>query len=65
MARVLTVAAQGTAAECQGEGDELAIARVDLDACQSYKRTVFNFAAHRQPQAYGPITERAGVVEPH
>jgi N-carbamoyl-D-amino-acid hydrolase len=39
------------------------LARIDLDACQSYKRTVFNFAAHRQPQACGPITARAGVIE--
>jgi N-carbamoyl-D-amino-acid hydrolase len=53
-----------TVAECQGEADELAIARVDLDACQSYKRTVFNFAAHRRPEAYGSITARAGVIEP-
>jgi N-carbamoyl-D-amino-acid hydrolase len=53
-----------TVAEAQGEGDELSIARCDLDAGRSYRETTFNFAAHRRPEAYGPITARAGVVEP-
>lgn len=45
-------------------GDELVIARCDLDLCASYKRTTFNFAVHRQPQAYGLIVERKGAVPP-
>jgi len=53
-----------TVAQCQGEGDELAVARIDLDAGRSYKQSVFDFGRHRRPEAYGPITERAGVVEP-
>jgi len=45
-------------------GDEIIVARCDLDDCASYKRTIFNFAAHRQPQHYGLIAERRGAVPP-
>jgi predicted amidohydrolase len=51
-------------AMCSTIGDELALARVDLDACNSYKTTVFDFARHRRPEAYGLITERRRVVPP-
>jgi len=51
-------------AACTTEGDELAIARCDLDLTLSYKNTTFNFARHRQPQAYGLIVERAGAIPP-
>ena len=51
-------------AGCSTEGDELAIARCDLDLTLSYKNTIFNFARHRQPQAYGLIVERTGAVPP-
>ncbi|MEM7694901.1 MAG: N-carbamoyl-D-amino-acid hydrolase [Pseudomonadota bacterium] len=44
--------------------DEVFLARCDLDLCGSYKRSVFNFAAHRRPEAYGLITARAGAVPP-
>lgn len=44
------------------KGDELVIARCDLDLCSSYKNTTFNFARHRQPHAYRLITERTGAV---
>ncbi|MGE0719041.1 MAG: N-carbamoyl-D-amino-acid hydrolase [Alphaproteobacteria bacterium] len=44
--------------------DELIVARCDLDRCLSYKSTIFNFARHRQPHAYGLIVERAGAVPP-
>ena len=47
-------------AACSTEGDELAIARCDLDLTLSYKNTTFNFAKHRQPQAYRLIVERKG-----
>ena len=47
-------------AACTTKGDELALARCDLDLCNSYKRTTFNFDIHRQPQAYGMIVERRG-----
>jgi N-carbamoyl-D-amino-acid hydrolase len=51
-------------AGCTTVGDELAVARCDLDLTQSYKTTTFNFARHRQPQAYGLIVERKGAIPP-
>ena len=51
-------------AACSTLGDELAVARCDLDLCNSYKSTVFNFARHREPQHYGLIVERKGAVPP-
>lgn len=45
-------------------GDELIIADCDFDLCRQGKDKMFNFAAHRRPQWYGPITERAGAIEP-
>ena len=51
-------------AACTTEGDELAIARCDLDLCASYKNTTFNFAAHRRTEAYGMIIERTGAIPP-
>ena len=52
------------AAQAATLGDELVLAECDLDMCRQGKEKMFNFAAHRQPAQYGPITERAGVVEP-
>jgi predicted amidohydrolase len=49
---------------CITLGDELAVARCDLDWCNSYKNTVFNFAKHRQPEQYGMIVERKGAIPP-
>jgi predicted amidohydrolase len=51
-------------AGCTTVGDELAVARCDLDLTLSYKTTTFNFARHRQPQAYGLIVERKGAIPP-
>lgn len=53
-----------TVAMCSTLGDELAVARCDLDLTRSYKSTTFNFAVHRQPQAYGLIVERKGAIAP-
>lgn len=53
-----------TVAMCATLGDELAVARCDLDLTKSYTSTTFNFAVHRQPQAYGMIVERKGAVPP-
>jgi hypothetical protein len=49
---------------CSTLGDELALARCDLDLGNSYKRTVFDFARHREPRHYGLIVERKGAVPP-
>lgn len=51
-------------AACTTVGDELAVARCDLDLTQSYKSTTFHFARHREPQHYGLIVERKGAVPP-
>lgn len=51
-------------AACTTLGDELAIARCDLDLCNSYKNTTFNFERHRQPDQYRMIVERRGAVVP-
>ena len=45
-------------------GDELIVARCDLDMTRSYKTTIFNFAAHRRIEAYGLITSQTGAVPP-
>jgi predicted amidohydrolase len=44
-------------AQCTTLGDEVAVAVCDLDDCTSYKTTVFDFAAHRQPDQYKLLTE--------
>ena len=44
--------------------DEVVVADCDLEQCRQGKDKMFNFAAHRRPEHYRPITERAGVVEP-
>jgi predicted amidohydrolase len=48
------------AAACITKSDEIALACCDLDLCNSYKRTTFNFDIHRQPHAYRLIVERKG-----
>jgi predicted amidohydrolase len=53
-----------TVAATRSDGDELAVACCDLDACASYKNTTFNFAVHRMPQHYGLITARKGAEPP-
>ena len=51
-------------AEAQTLADEIVVADLDLDLCRQGKDKMFNFAAHRRPQQYAAITERAGVIEP-
>ena len=51
-------------ARCTGNGDELVVARCDLDLGQSYRETTFNFALHRRPEHYGMIVARTGSVAP-
>ncbi len=52
-------------AEAQTLSDELLVADCDLDRCRQGKDKMFNFEAHRRPEHYTAITERAGVIEPH
>ncbi len=51
-------------AEAGGLADEVVVADCNLDACRQGRDKMFNFAAHRRPMWYGPITGQAGVVEP-
>jgi len=51
-------------AACTTTADELALARCNLDLCNSYKSTTFNFARHREPEQYRLIVERKGAVPP-
>ena len=46
------------------QDDELIVARCDLDAGLSYKRSTFNFARHREPEAYRLIVARKGAEPP-
>jgi predicted amidohydrolase len=44
--------------------DELILAECDLAMCELGRRTIFDFARHRRPEAYGPITAQAGSAAP-
>lgn len=45
-------------------GDEVITARCDLDMGRRYRETIFDFARHREPEAYRLIVERKGAVPP-
>ncbi len=51
-------------AEAKTLADEVIVADVDFDACRQGKEKMFNFAAHRRPQWYGPITGQVGATPP-
>lgn len=51
-------------AQAVTEGDELVVARCDLDIGKSYRESTFNFARHREPEHYGRIVDQKGVVLP-
>jgi predicted amidohydrolase len=51
-------------AEAKTLGDEVIVADCDLDACLQGKEKMFNFAAHRRPHWYGPITAQTGAEPP-
>jgi N-carbamoyl-D-amino-acid hydrolase len=44
--------------------DELITADCDLDWCQKYTGTLFNFERYRRPEVYGRITAQRGVEVP-
>jgi predicted amidohydrolase len=45
-------------------GDEVITARCDLDWCDRYKSTLFDFERYRMIEHYGLITEQRGAVPP-
>lgn len=51
-------------AQAYTTGDELLVARCDLDWCARYKDTLFDFDRYRRPEVYGRITGQRGVVLP-
>ena len=44
--------------------DELVVARCDLDWCDRYKKTLFDFERYRMIEHYGPITAQRGATPP-
>jgi predicted amidohydrolase len=51
-------------ARCITQGDELVVARCDLDLCRPIKENIFNFAKHRRVEHYRMIVERTGAEPP-
>lgn len=51
-------------AQATTRGDELIVARCDLDLGASYRASTFNFARHREPAHYRMIVERKGAEPP-
>ena len=47
-------------ARTQGFGDELALTEIDLERCAEIRRNIFNFALHREPGDYAPISAPKG-----
>ena len=45
-------------------GDELLVVDADLDLCLHGRKRMFDFAAHRRPQWYGPLVDQVGAIEP-
>lgn len=51
-------------AQATTTGDEVIVARCDLDKCKDFKDTLFDFARYRRPEMYQRITTQKGVIEP-
>jgi len=43
---------------------ELVVAGCDLDWCQRYQGTLFDFDRYRRPEVYTRITAQRGVIRP-
>jgi predicted amidohydrolase len=46
------------------DGDEVVVAQIDLDLAEPFRRSVFDFDAHRRPEHYSIIVDRRGRGEP-
>lgn len=51
-------------ARSSSDGDEVIVARCDLELGRSYRETTFNFARHRRVEHYQMIVERTGAQAP-
>ena len=58
LAHTVIIAPSGQiVAQCITNGDELAVAQIDLDYCNLYKDTLFDFDRYRVPHHYALISE--------
>jgi predicted amidohydrolase len=65
LAQSMIVAPSGQiVAQALTNRDEVIVATCDLDWCDRYKNTLFDFDRYRRPEVYGPITSQRGVVLP-
>ncbi len=46
------------------DGDELAVANVNLAMCANYTETLFQFERYRRPEIYTAITAQTGAIPP-
>jgi N-carbamoyl-D-amino-acid hydrolase len=51
-------------AQASSLGDELLVVDADLDLCLHGRQRMFDFAAHRRPQWYGPLVDQVGAIDP-
>ena len=49
-------------AKTETNGDEIITAVCDLDWCNNYKKTLFDFNKYRRPEVYGRITNQRGSI---
>lgn len=62
LAQSMIVAPSGQiVAQAITNGDEVIVADCDLDWCQNYTSTLFDFEKYRRPEVYGRITSQRGV----
>ena len=65
LAQSIIVAPSGqVVAQALTNDDEVIVARCDLDWCERYKGTLFDFDRYRRPEVYGRITSQRGVILP-
>jgi N-carbamoyl-D-amino-acid hydrolase len=65
LAQSSIIAPSGQVIACAySTGDELVTADCDLDWCDRYKKTLFDFDRYRMIEHYGPIVERRGPNSP-
>jgi N-carbamoyl-D-amino-acid hydrolase len=65
LAQSMIVAPSGQiVAQALTSDDEVIVAGCDLDWCQRYKNTLFDFDRYRRPEVYGRITAQRGVEPP-
>ncbi|MGZ4725886.1 MAG: nitrilase-related carbon-nitrogen hydrolase, partial [Ilumatobacteraceae bacterium] len=65
LAQSMIVAPSGQiVAQALTTDDELIVARCDLDWCDRYKKTLFDFDLYRRPELYARITGQRGAIEP-